>query len=199
MARLEPRQPRGLDLVRRFTYRAAKRMYGRPMEPNQIVAHHKPLLLGYGAVAMAHERYSKSVAHRLKLLAMIRASQLMGCEWCMDFGSFLAQRSGIEPETLRDLSRWRDSPRFDELDRLVLEYSEAMTRTPVVVTDQLFAALREHFDERQMIELTMSISLENMYSRTNWALGIGSEGYSEGMYCVRPESEAERAHAVVTG
>jgi AhpD family alkylhydroperoxidase len=197
MARLNPREPRGLDLVRRLTYRAAKRMYGKPMEPNQIVAHHKPLLLGYGAIAMAHERYSRSVDHRLKMIAMIRSSQLTGCEWCMDFGSFLAQRSGIDPETLRELAVWRESGRFDELDRLVLEYSEAITRTPVEVSDELFARLREHFDERQMIELTMSISLENLYSRTNWALGIGSEGYSEGMYCVRPDTEAARA--VVAG
>jgi AhpD family alkylhydroperoxidase len=167
------------------------------MEPNQIIAHHKPLLLGYGAVAMSHERYSKTVPHRLKMLAMLRASQLMGCEWCMDFGSYLAQNSGIEADTLRNLSSWRDSPRFDDLDRLVLEYSEAMTRTPIAVSDELFARLREHFDERQMIELTMSISLENLYSRTNWALGIGSEGYSEGMYCVRPD--AEGARALVTG
>lgn len=197
MARLQPRPPRGLDLVRRLIYRTATRLYGRPMEPNQILAHHRPLLLGYGAVAMAHERYSKTIPHRLKMLAMIRAAQLMGCEWCMDFGSYLAQSSGIEADTLRDLAHWRESPWFDDLDRLVLEYSEAMTQTPVAVTDELFARLREHFDERQMIELTMSISLENMYSRTNWALGIESEGFSEGMYCVRPD--AEGARALVTG
>ena len=33
----------------------------------------------------------------------------------------------------------------------------------------------------------MSVALENLYSRFNWALGIESEGFSEGMYCVRPE------------
>jgi AhpD family alkylhydroperoxidase len=188
MARIEPAPARGI--VRRLTYRTAKRMYGRPMEPTHVIAHHKPLLLAYGSVGLALERYSHSVDERLKHLAMLRVSQLIGCEWCLDFGSMLAQKSGIPDDTLRELSNWRSSPAFDDLDRLVLEYAEAMTRTPVEVSDELFARLREHFDDRQLVELTMAISLENLFSRTNWAFGIHGEGFSEGMYCVRPDTEA---------
>ncbi len=78
---------------------------------------------------------------------------------------------------------------------LVLEYAEGMTRTPVEVPDELFERLREHFDERQIVELTMAIGLENLYSRSNWALGIEGQGFSEGMYCVVPEDQDERAAA----
>lgn len=46
-----------------------------------------------------------------------------------------------------------------------------------------YAATRR-FDERQLIDLTMAIALENLYCRFNWALGIESEGFSAGMYCV---------------
>jgi AhpD family alkylhydroperoxidase len=187
MARLSPAKPHGLDLVRRYTYRSAKKMYGKPTEPAQVIAHHRPSLIGYGVAGLMHERYSRTVDRRLKHLAMLRTSQLTGCEWCLDFGSKLAHDSGIDEETLRELSTWRTSARFDHLDRLALEYAEAMTRTPVDVSDELFARLREHFDEPQLVELTMAIGLENLFSRTNWALGIHGEGFSEGMYCVRPE------------
>jgi AhpD family alkylhydroperoxidase len=186
MARLEPAPRRGI--IRRLTYRTAKRMYGRPMEPTGVIAHHKPLLVGYGIVGVALERYSHSVADRLKQLAMLRVSQLAGCEWCLDFGSMLAQKSGIPADTLRELNQWRTSAQFGELDKLALEYAEAMTRTPVEVSDELFARLREHFDERQIVELTMAIGLENLFSRSNWAFGIHGEGFSEGMYCVRPDT-----------
>jgi AhpD family alkylhydroperoxidase len=169
-------------------FAAARRMYGRPMEPTRAIAHHKPLLLGYGAIALAHERYAHALAQRLRHLAMLRAAQLIGCEWCLDFGSWLAQNAGIAEDELRDLARWSESERFDELDRLVLEYADAMTRTPVDVSDELFARLRERFDERQLVELTLTIGLENLYSRTNWALGIEGEGFSDGMFCVRPDS-----------
>jgi AhpD family alkylhydroperoxidase len=193
MTRLEPFKPRGLDLIRRLANRSAKRMYGRVIEPTGVIAHHKPLLLGYGAVGVAFERYSNSVEHRLKHLAMLRTAQLVGCEWCLDFGSMLAQKSGIASETLRELSQWRSSAQFDDLDRLVLEYSEAMTRTPAEISDELFARLREHFDERQIVELTMAIGLENLFARTNWAFGIEGQGFSEGMYCVRPDTDAIEA------
>jgi AhpD family alkylhydroperoxidase len=193
MARLAPARPHGLDLIRRFTYRSAKSMYRTPTEPVTTLAHHRPSLVAYGVGGLMIERYSNAVDQRLKHLAMLRTSQLIGCEWCLDFGSMLAQRSGMTEETLRELSSWRTSARFDDVDRLVLEYAEAMTRTPVDVSDALFARLREHFDERQVVELTMAIALENMFGRTNWALGIHGEGFSDGMYCVRPDTQAARA------
>jgi 4-carboxymuconolactone decarboxylase len=72
----------------------------------------------------------------------------------------------------------------------VLEYAEAVTRTPVEVTDELFSQLRDEFDDRQLVELTMAISLENLFSRTSWAFGVDAQGFSEGTFCVRREPQA---------
>jgi AhpD family alkylhydroperoxidase len=191
MARLSHAEPRGLDLMRRLTYRWTKRLYGRALEPLQVVAHHRPLMLGYGVHSMVAERYARSVDPSLKNLAMLRTAQLVGCEWCLDFGSYLARKGGIPEGKLRELTRWHESERFSELERLVLEYADGMTRTPVTVGDDLFARLRAQFDERQMVELTMAIALENLHSRSNWALGIESEGFSDGSYCVVPELRAQ--------
>jgi AhpD family alkylhydroperoxidase len=187
MARLQPAELHGPDLIRRLFRASSKRMYGRSLEPSEIIGHHRPSLVGYGAISLAAERYSRSVPGRVKSLAKLRAAQLTGCEWCLDFGSKLAVDSGIPEDDLRELSLWRTSSRFSELDRLALEYAEAMTRTPVAVSDKLFARLREHFDEAQTVELTMAIAVENLYCRTNWALGVEGAGYSEGTYCVPPE------------
>jgi AhpD family alkylhydroperoxidase len=189
MARLPIAKPRRIDLLRRLTYAWARRMYGQLPEPAGVIAHHRPLLAGYSAIGLAHARYSRAVPRRLKELAMLRSAQLIGCEWCLDFGSRLAADAGIPEADLRELAVWRSSPRFDELDRLVLEYTEQMTRTPVEVSDELFGQLAEHFDERAIVELTMTIALENLYSRSNWALGIDGQGFSEGTYCVRPAPE----------
>jgi AhpD family alkylhydroperoxidase len=175
--------------------RVGRRMYGRDLEPSGILAHHRPLLLGVGVASLAFERYSHAIDEHLKHLAMLRASQLIECEWCLDFGSYLAQRAGMPEQQLRELPAWRESERFDPTERLVLEYAEAMTHTPVDVPDELFARLRGHFDERQIVELTIAIALENLYSRANPALGIEGQGFSEGMYCVVPERRDERAAA----
>lgn len=198
MSRIDGYRPRRVDFVRRVVYRSAQRLYGGSLEPTRVMAHHKPLLLGYSALALSHQSFSRAVPVRLKELAMLRTAQLTGCEWCLDFGSRLAADAGVPAEDLRELSLWRSSGRFDDVDRLVLEYAEAMTRTPVEVSDELVAALRERFDARALVELTMTIALENQYARFNWALGIESEGFSKGTYCVRPEADRTSAATLET-
>ena len=193
MARLQPARPRGLDPIRRFTAFYSRRAYGRALAPMSIVAHNRPAMLGLGLFSTVNEKFAKTVEHRLKSLAMLRVAQLVGCEWCLDFGSKLAQDAEVPVDDLKALARWRDSDRFDATDRLVLEYAEAMTRAPVEVSDELFARLRDRFEEPQLVELTMAIGAENLYARTNWALGIEGEGFSDGMYCVVPDKSPAAA------
>jgi alkylhydroperoxidase family enzyme len=69
----------------------------------------------------------------------------------------------------------------------VLAFSEGMSSTPVVVSDDLVAELRKHFDERQVVELTAAIAWENWLARFNHALGIEAHGFSEGAFCPIPE------------
>lgn len=75
----------------------------------------------------------------------------------------------------------------------MIEYAAAMTRTPLDVPDALFDALRTHFDEAPMVELTAAIAWENYRGRFNRALGIESQGFAKGAFCVLPE----RGEAVV--
>ncbi len=89
---------------------------------------------------------------------------------------------------MRELPRYRESGAFDEAEKLVLDYATGMSRSPVEVSDELFARLRERFDEGQLVELTDIIALENYRARFNWAFGLEGQGFSEGAYCVPPES-----------
>jgi alkylhydroperoxidase family enzyme len=61
-----------------------------------------------------------------------------------------------------------------------------MTTTPVEVPDSLFARMREHFDDRQLVELTAAIAWENYRARFNLAFGCEEEGFSEGAFCPLP-------------
>ncbi len=91
---------------------------------------------------------------------------------------------------LRDLAVYRQSQAFSPLERLVIDYAVEVTRTPVDVPDHLFAALRQHFDEAQLVELTATIAWENYRARFNHALAIEAQGFSEGAYCPLPERAA---------
>jgi AhpD family alkylhydroperoxidase len=174
----------------RLTAWYSRRRYGNDLAPATEAWSHTPgLLAGYGALEAAFER-SRRLDHKLKLLAELKASTVAGCEWCIDFGSMLGRGGGITEQQLRDLPRYRDSDAFSELEKLVLDYATAMTRTPTEMSDELFEKLRRHLDEPQIVELTTAVALENLRARFNYALGIESQGFSEGSFCAVPERDA---------
>ena len=67
-----------------------------------------------------------------------------------------------------------------------------MTKTPVEVPDELFAELRRHFDEAQLVELTAAVAWENYRARFNHAFGLEAQGFSQGAYCPLPERTISR-------
>jgi alkylhydroperoxidase family enzyme len=89
------------------------------------------------------------------------------------------------------LGDFENSPELSEVEKLVLHYAEGMTQTPVVVSDELFAELRRHLNEKQLVELTSAIAWENYRARFDHAFGIESEGFSDGALCPLPEAVAK--------
>jgi alkylhydroperoxidase family enzyme len=63
------------------------------------------------------------------------------------------------------------------MERDALEYAERMTITGETVTDELWARLRGHFSEAQLVELTAAVALENFRSKFNVPLGIEAQGF----------------------
>jgi AhpD family alkylhydroperoxidase len=194
MTRIEgvPRKQAGL--IGKFAYRSARRQFGRMMDPVSVYAHTPMLLAGYGAFEQATGRQHR-VPERLKVLGETRAAAVVNCEFCVDIASHVAREAGITEAQLLAMPHYRESEEFDELEKLVLDYASAISRTPARVGDELFAALREHFDERQLVELTNVIALENMRARFNSAFDMTPAGFSEGMACVPMERPASSAAA----
>lgn len=105
-------------------------------------------------------------------------------------GSQISRQWGLTDEELLALPAYRTSPLFTDVETLVLDYAVGMSRTPVDVPDELFARLREHFSDTQLVELTHLIALENMRGRFNLALGVGAAGFTDGMVCAVPATVA---------
>jgi len=72
---------------------------------------------------------------------------------------------------------WRDSKLFSPAERLALEYAERITYTDRQVDDAFFAALKKHFTEPQIVELTAAVALENFRSKFNPPLGVEAQGF----------------------
>lgn len=95
---------------------------------------------------------------------------------------------GIADEDLLDLGRYADSERFSEVEKLALDLAVAMTSTPAEVPEPLRDALRRHLTDGQLAELAVTIAWENNRARLNRALGVRATGFSDGSFCLVPES-----------
>jgi alkylhydroperoxidase family enzyme len=86
-------------------------------------------------------------------------------------------QAGASDDKIREVPTWRESRLFSEMERAALEYAERMTITGEKVSDELWARLRGHFSEAQMVELTAAVALENFRSKFNVPLGVESQGF----------------------
>ena len=193
-----------VKLVYRFGPRMVRKLTGRDpqtgtgIEPFQIWAYQPKMMMGMGRFNQA-VRKGKGVDERIKNLVELKGAQMIGCEFCVDLGSQICRNSGFSDEELLALPRYQSSDLFTEREKAALDYTVAVMRTPVEVTDELFARVRSHFDERQIVEITALLALVNV-DRFNAAFGIGSAGFSEGLVCVlpdRPESAPSLASSLL--
>lgn len=162
----------------------SRRRYGTVLEPGLALLHNRRVLRSVMSFERSVEKWS-SLDPDLKDLATAAVSAQIGCSWCMDFGYYLSRNRGMDPAKLESLTEWRSAAVYSELERKVLAYAEAMTATPPEVTDAMVAGLREDLSDEQVVELTEMISLENLRSRTNSALGLTSQGFKD--HCEVPE------------
>jgi AhpD family alkylhydroperoxidase len=177
-----------------FTKRKLAQMTGLEtagmLEPLRMYAHIPRLLSAIGKLEQVESKLD-ILSPRHRALAELKAATTVRCEYCIDLGSQIARQWGITDEELLALSNhkadYRNAACFSDVDKLILEYATAMSRTPVEVSDELFDALRAHFDTPQLVGLTHVINLGNLRARFNIALGIGSSGFSGDRVCALPE------------
>jgi len=153
----------------------------------QLGAVPEPVEVAYNnpKVAASSQEFSAKVATwdaadaSLKTFAHMAVAAQVGCSWCLDVNYFLAQNHNLDLAKASQVPRWRESDVFTPLERDVMEYAEAMTNTPTIVTDELSASLLERLGPAALVELTVFIGFANMAGRVNTAHGITSQGYSD--------------------
>jgi len=155
-----------------------RRRFGAVLDPFRVQGHDMPVAKAFAGLERSAARWRK-LDRTLRDLADLAAAVKIGCPWCMDFGYWVLHTHGIPRAKIEAVPAWRDNPLFDPVERLVMEYAEAMTETPPAVDDELVHRLRVHLDEAQLVELTAVVCLENVRSRFNSAVGLARQGFKE--------------------
>jgi AhpD family alkylhydroperoxidase len=123
--------------------------------------------LGRALLALNREVEKSGLEHSLFELVKIRASQINGCAYCIDMHTKDARARGESEQRIYTLSVWRETPFFTDRERAALEWTEAVTRlgNPEGVPDDIYARVRQHFDEDGLVALTFAVIIINCWNR----------------------------------
>ena len=154
-----------------------KRKYGAVLQPALLWARVPKLFASVALLYGALDRKSSPLSPTLRSLVTVRVSQINWCHFCVDINSAtLAKRAG-SLEKVENLENWKESDLYDDKERVVLEYTEAVTYSDQQVTDDLMQRLSKFFDDDGLVELTGLIAFQNLSSKFNSALDVPAQGF----------------------
>ncbi len=157
----------------RPTYQRFAAAYGPFLNQVKVFAHRPPavthlmgLLLDLADEALLPKRYLEIV--------LVVVSKLNECRYCVAHHAPRLVDQGLAPETVANILE-PDCPGLDEVDKLVRDYAVQVTTRPQYLRDAIFEALKKHFTEAEIVELTLRTALCGFFNRFNDALQIGME------------------------
>ncbi len=190
--RIAPRPPARCPWYLRPFFWNQKRRYGEVLQAALLWARAPRLFLGVAFLYGMIDRRSSPIDPPLRSLLTVRISQINHCPFCVDINSMTLLKRGVSEVKVQALADWRQSDLFDERERAALAYAEAVTVTDAEVTDEIFAALRRHFDGDAIVELTGLIAFQNLSSKFNAALDVAPQGFCRLPSAVGPARAAEK-------
>jgi alkylhydroperoxidase family enzyme len=136
---------------------------------------HSPTLAGAWLDFNNAVRFQTAFDDRLRELAIVRIAYLNGADYVVRIHrERYAAPAGVSREEVDALASWSRSKRFAPRERAMLRYVDAMTRD-VKVPAAIFKTLRQHFDARRLVELTVLTAAYNMHTRVLQALDVDPE------------------------
>src|SRR5699024_9019947 len=114
------------------------------------------------------EKYIHSTNLDLTLLELVktRASQINGCAFCLDMHTKDARSNGETEQRLYLLNAWRETDFYTEKERAALALTEAVTQISTYdVSDELYKQVREHFNDKDFVDLIYAINAINNWNR----------------------------------
>ncbi len=136
---------------------------------------HVPSAAGHLMAMLLELRGQQNVPYRYIELAIVTVSKLNECNYCVTHHAPLLQVEGLSASGVARILDYGDHPELSEIDKLVVEYSIAVTRTPQRIRDNMFERLPAAFPQAQIVELTLRIALCGFFNRFNDALQIDTE------------------------
>ena len=124
-------------------------------------------------LALSKAAQSGTVPETTHQLIHLRVSQINGCSMCVDMHARELKEAGEKDERIWGVGAWRESPYFSDAERAALALAECVTRLadrPDAVPDAVWDDAADHYDEKELSSLLVSIAGINVWNRLNAAI-----------------------------
>jgi AhpD family alkylhydroperoxidase len=98
-------------------------------------------------------------------LVKLRASQINGCAFCVQYHILQAEKLGIAADKLNLVVVWREAPQFSSRERVALAWTEALTQLAGGVSDEVYAQASAEFSREELVYLSSAIAAINVWNR----------------------------------
>ena len=166
MARLKP-LPVDANPELQDTLQTYKKYLGYVPNSVLIMQHRPKLVKALAQLASAVWDPASEVNLGFKRLIAYLASRTHGCNYSMAHAAEAAHRLGIDDAKLAAVCDYRTSPLYTEAERVALDFAVAAASQPNAVTDELFAKMKRHWTEAQIVEIAGAVALNGFLNRWN--------------------------------
>lgn len=163
------------SLVMKIAYWFTKKKYGKVLTPLKVINARLPIGFSMWVNKIQSLEKQLKVPADLALLVTTHVSQLNTCNFCIDIGKAIAMEKFKQTEKFFQVASYQTSPLFSEKERLALAFAEEMTLHKKV-PDSIFAQMKLHFSEREIVEIAWLVTAEHVYNLMNRAFDIESDG-----------------------
>ena len=172
--RIEPIENPKSPLLK-LAYWMSRRQLGKVISPLKVVYARSPKLAMLGYRLNRTVEKGLSLDPELALLVETQSSMINGCGFCADLHFAQAIQAKLGVEKFKALLDFAGSPHFSESEKAALAYTEKTTRRDEV-DDATFDMLREHYDDKAIVELTWLNAVSNYYNLMAVPLQLESDG-----------------------
>jgi alkylhydroperoxidase family enzyme len=180
MARVRMISPEAADEETRKVYDGVVRQWGRVSHFSQVLAHQPAALqawmLANDAIRLGNLKHDPDYV-RVQQLVIIRTSALNKSAYCMSHNVPLGRKVGLSDEQVKAAQGgdYMASPHLDDRQKAAIRWAETVTNMTARDDEAAFEAMKQHFSEKQIVELTVFCGMWNYSNRLCEALHVDLE------------------------
>ena len=163
MARIKYLEKHEVEPIAEELYNKTEKSSGRVIHLFKALAHSPKILRDWSRLGTTLLMKGE-ISRKLLEIAIIRVGEINQAGYELTAHRRIGLECGLSQDQVDDIANWQNSDKFDDLEKAILQYTDEVSQS-IRVSDETFNQLREHFSERQMVEITVTIGYYHMVCR----------------------------------